>query len=76
MVFPDPYPGPLRPPTFPPILVFPEEDSAMAQTPVAGYVPVDGIGFDFGSLDTLFPWEARWHAPRAHYLYRVLTGPT
>jgi hypothetical protein len=61
MVFPDPDPCPPQPHAFSPVQVAPEEGNSMAQlAQVAGHVQpelLDGISFDFESLDTLFVWE-------------------
>lgn len=61
MVFPDPYPSPPKPQAFSPLPDPPKEDDTMAQwTQATGYVqpePVDGVNFDFASLDAFFAWE-------------------
>jgi hypothetical protein len=76
MVFPDPYPSPPQPHAFSNMLVAPEEDNSMARwSQVAGYVQpelLDGIDFDFESLDALFSWEKGGTLP---HLYRVSIGP-
>ncbi len=61
MVFPAPYPSPPDTQAFSPLPDTPKEDDSMTQwAQLTGYVqpePIDGINFDFGSLDALFPWE-------------------
>lgn len=58
MVFPDPYPPP-PPQTLAHLPDLPQEDDMTAQWPQAtGYIqPMEGINFDFDSLEALIAWE-------------------
>lgn len=83
MVFPDPYPSPPEPDAFSPMpYAATEEDSTAQWAQVAGYVqpePIDGIHFDFESLDAIFPWEQgstlSEPTPDSQICHRVSTGP-